>query len=173
MPPFTLDQLSQNLLILGPWGSAFKSKQVNRQTLSWRFLVCYQNSKPLVEEILHSCMRVLKFTAEYLFGKFEANFVLWFSSNRRCVFFFFFLSLDIPLLFSSFMLSFCFDLIYSIFLAQIVINWDFTCCFLLPILQKFWKVFVWLCTLLCSWFKVYIKLRLLLQQEALLFWFCD
>ena len=86
---------------------------------------------------------------------------------------FFFLSLDIPLLFSSFMLSFCFDLIYSIFLAQIVINWDFTCCFLLPILQKFWKVIVWLCTLLCSWFKVYIKLRLLLQQEALLFWFCD
>ena len=74
MRPFTLDQLSQNLLILGPWGSAFKNKQVNRQTLSWTFLVCYQNSTPLVEEILRSCMRVLKFTAKYLVGKFEANF---------------------------------------------------------------------------------------------------
>lgn len=114
MRPFTLDQLSQNLLILGPWGSAFKNKQVNRQTLSWTFLVCYQNSTPLVEEILRSCMRVLKFTAKYLVGKFEANFVLWFSSNRRCFFFVFFFKSGYPFIifiFYAFFL-FWFDLFY-------------------------------------------------------------
>lgn len=168
MPPFTLDQLSQNLLILGPWGSAFKNKQVNRQTVSGRFLIGYQNSKPLVKEILHSCMRVLKFTAKYLLVNFEASFVLWFSSNRR--FFVFLKSLDILLLFSSFMLSFCFDLIYS--LSTNCHNLRFHMLLLITYFTEVLEGFVWLCTSLCSWFKVCIKLRLLLQQEQQ-FWFCD
>lgn len=56
------------------------------------------------------------------------------------------------------------------FSLQIVISWYFTCCFLWPVSQMSWRVFVWLCASLYSWCKVCIKLRLLLQWEGLSSW---
>lgn len=103
MQPFILDQLNQKLLLFG--GRALEDQHFKNKLSGW-LLLGHQNAEPLVQKILHSRMRALKCTTKYLFRKSEAYFVLWCSSNRR---FFFFKCQHNPLLFSSLMLSCCFN----------------------------------------------------------------